>query len=293
MKTLDAIDTFLFNCKARNLKPRTNRYYKDTLTRFANDWPELPTEPEPIEHFLSSIDHTPETKHAYYRALRALYNFIEKRQHLPNPMKEVSAPQCPRKIMPTLEIDDVVCLINLPKNPRDQALLILFIDTGIRAGEAASLRRCDIGSETIVVRGKSGERRLPVSVEAREQLLELSQGRSPQDHVFIGIKGPLTANGIYQIMQSYMRQAGIPGPKLGPHRLRHSFGRAWIMAGGDIRSLQQIMGHASVTTTEQYVSLAQGDLIDKHRQYSPLSRVIAGSVVQEAEEIVKEAKCQK
>ena len=78
METLKAIDDFLASCQARNLKPRTVHWYQSTLSRFASADSELPTEPESIESFLSSIDGALETRHTYYRLLKALYKLTAK-----------------------------------------------------------------------------------------------------------------------------------------------------------------------------------------------------------------------
>ena len=93
-----------------------------------------------------------------------------------------------------------------------------------------------------------------------------------------------------------MKQAGIEGPKLGPHRIRHGFAKTYLMNGGDLRSLQEIMGHASITTTEEYLRYADKEIIRKHHMFTPLKLAHAAAqesfldksgVMKEVEEILK------
>jgi len=139
MKTQLAIQKFLHNRRGRNLKPKSIQWYEEQLRRFARFCAELPTDPEPVEEFLSHIEGSPETKHAYFRALKALYRFIHKRYGLANPIEQIEPPRCPRKIMPTLEAHELMHVLNLAANRRDRALITVFIDTGARLSELAGL----------------------------------------------------------------------------------------------------------------------------------------------------------
>ena len=143
---------------------------------------------------------------------------------------------------------------------------------------------------------------IPISDETRGQLLGLMAANDKSDYLFMGTQGPLTRSGIYRIVRIHMRKAGIDGPKLGPHRIRHAFGKGYLVAGGDVRSLQQIMGHANITTTEKYASLNLNDTIVKHNKFTPLraahaaaqgSFFDASQAVREAEVVLMEARGEK
>lgn len=294
MRTEEAIEKFLANCKARGLRPKTLEWYQTRLGRFARACPEIPTELEPIECFLGDSGGSQETKHGNYRALKAFFRFISQRLDISNAVEKVAPPRRPKKVMPTLEPMELFMLLNMAISPRDRALLTLLIDSGARAAEIAGLRWQDIRTETIRVNGKSGEREIPISDETRRQLLGLPR---KGEHVFMGVHGPLTRSGIYRVVRQCMTRAGISGPKLGPHRLRHSFGKGYLVAGGDLRSLQEIMGHADIKTTEKYASLNMKDIITKHNLFTPLNLVKhagqgnlftldATIVIREAEQIV-------
>jgi len=297
VKTPAAIQSFLYNRRSLNRRPRTIRWYEKNLNRFAAFYPNrLPTNPEAIEEFLARAvpDEKDETRHGYYRTLKALYRFTCKRHRSLNPMDLLDPPMRRKKVRPTLSSQEMNQLLQAPIL-RDRAALSLFIDNGARVGEVASLRKQNIFEDYIKVNGKSGEREIPISEETRRLLLSLASSNRTTDHVFIGQRGPLTTSGIYRLVQKYMRKANISGPKLGPHRIRHAFGKHYIKNGGDTRSLQKIMGHANITTTEIYVGLASEEIIAKHHQFTPLRSTHAAAqesffdkdkAVKEAEEIL-------
>jgi len=271
MKTQAAIDEFLHSCIAANLSPVTIAWYTAKLGQFANSCQKLPKKPREIVEFLAGIQGEPETKHAYYRALKVFYRFFKKRHKFPNPIELIDPPRCPRKVMATLEAEQTMRLLNSASNLRDKTILTLLVDTGMRSAEVAGVRKQDIKTETVMVRGKSGEREIPISDETRRLLFALIASNGSKDgHVFQGHKGPLTRHGVYRIVSAQMIKAGIQGPKLGGHRIRHAFGKGYLVNGGDLRSLQEIMGHANITTTQKYTALAMHDVIEKHHKFSPL-----------------------
>jgi len=103
---------------------------------------------------------------------------------------------------------------------------------------------------------------------------------------------------VYRAVSRLLKEIGIEGAKMGPHRLRHAFGKGYLVNGGDTHSLQQIMGHANITTTEQYASLNIKDVIEKHHKFTPLWSAHAAAqesfldldkvkVLEEAEAIIK------
>lgn len=296
MKTQAAIQSFLYNRRALNRRPRTIEWYESNLKRFADFCPELPLKPEPIEEFLSIIQGEPETKHGYYRALKALYRFICKRQRLLNPMELIDPPSCPEKVMPTLEPQEMMRMLNLPYTLRDRAILNLFIDNGARTSEIATLGSQNIGEYTIKVDGKRGQREIPISDETKRLLLALIATDGHSQYIFPDSSGqPVSRHAIYRLIRKFMKSAGIHGPKQGPHRIRHGFGKNYLVNGGDVRSLQKIMGHARISTTEKYTSLNLKDIIDKHRRFTPLRSAHAAAqdsffntspIVKEAEEIL-------
>jgi integrase/recombinase XerD len=297
MRTEQALREFIASRIAANLSPATIEWYEDRLLPFAKSCPTLPRRPEPIEAFLATVQGSPETRWDVYRALKTFFKFISSRRRLPNPMDAIKPPRRPRTLMPTLERFEMMQVLNSAEVPRDRAILTLIMDSAVRADEVCSLLKHNIKQETVVVHGKTGWREVPISEETRRLLLQVA-ATSPDDHVFHGHKGPITRHLIYAIVRRHMEKAGIKGPKLGPHRIRHAFGKNFLVQGGDLRSLQQIMGHADIKTTEKYATLNLTDIINKHRQFSPLRGVHAAAqeslftseALKEAEEILRRKK---
>lgn len=271
MRTQTAAQSFLNNRLARNLRPLSIEWYRGKLAKFISLFPEIPTDPDSIEQFLLTLPASPETKLNYYKFLKMFYHFVNQRYNTPDPMQQITPPRRPRKLLPTLEPRQVMQLINQATNLRDKTLVTLFVDTGARLSELAYLRKQDIGDNSITVNGKTGEREIPISDETKRLISTLLASNGHSDYLFTNYAGrPFTRYGVYYVIHSLMEKAGIPGPKLGPHRIRHAFGRAYLVNGGDIRSLQLIMGHADITTTQKYASLNLSDLQNKHHRFTPL-----------------------
>lgn len=271
MKTELASQSFLNNQRARSLSPQTIQWYERTLKRFTQAFPELPTDPGEVEEFLISLNVCPETKCTYFKGIKAFYHFVSRRCRVADPTAYIAPPRRPRKVMPTLEPRELMQLINLAVNLRDRAMMTVFTDTGARCGEIAGLRRQDINDDSIRVNGKTGERMIPISEETRRLLLALISADGESEYVFTSRLGrPLSRTGVYFIIRSLMEKAGIQRPKIGPTRIRHAFGKGYLVNGGDLRSLQEIMGHADISTTQKYASLNRTDITAKHHKFTPL-----------------------
>ena len=295
MRTEQAFREFINSRISSNLSPRTIEWYEHRLRAFVKFCPNLPRRPEPIEDFQGSLEGSPETKRDTFNALRTFFKFISQRHRIPNPMEAVCPPRRPKTLMPTLELSELMRLLHSVESPRDRAIITLLVDNGMRAGEVCSLLKHNIKQETVLVCGKTGWREVPISDETREFLLQVA-AQSPDEHVFHDDhKKPISRFTIYRIVREYMEKAGIKGPKLGPHRLRHAFGKNFLVEGGDLRSLQEIMGHTDVKTTQKYASLNLTDIIKKHQKFSPLKAAHAAEqeslftpeILKQAEEILK------
>jgi site-specific recombinase XerD len=297
MKMQAAIDEFLNSRISTGLSELTITWYQSKLQLFAQACPKLPKDPQPIEAFLATLNSSMATRLNYFNAIKSFFKFISERHNIRNPAAKMHAPRGKKKVRATLEPNQEMRLLeSVPEsNLRDRTILTLLIDSGIRSSELTQLCPQDIGMETVCVRGKTGEREVPISEETRRLLLSVIAENGKRDCVFHGHKGALTRHGVYRIVFTYMKKAGIQGPKLGPHRLRHAFGKGYLVNGGDLRSLQQIMGHERITTTQEYTDLAIHDIIAKHHMFTPLRATHAATqysfldkvkAVEEAEEIL-------
>jgi len=265
-----AVQQFLRRCRSRSLSPATIAAYKWALEEFAAAFPAwLPTEPEVIEAHLEGLERlSVRSKWNVWRALRTFYNFCERRMKVPNAAAAVEPPKLKKGAPKALSEVQVKNVLALKLSRRDKALLVLLLDTGLRRGELAGLTQDDVHEDAIAVQGKSGRRYVPLSSMARRALLGV-------ELPWRGEHGePLTKSGVYQAVKKALRKAGIAAG--GPHLLRHTFGVHYAMAGGDLASLQTIMGHANASSTLIYLRLVTPQVRQQHAKYSLLITQQAG-----------------
>jgi integrase/recombinase XerD len=273
MNTRNPVNDFILSRRSRGLAPSTVIWYTSMLGRFARAYKVLPEAPGAIEGFLGSIAGSDETRHGYYRAVSSFYRWTSRRQGFTNPITPDMAPRRRKKTLYYLTTAELSALLALPMPPRERAIISLLVDTGIRIGELLRLAREDVQEEYIIVDGKTGQREVPISEEARELLLSLV----PKGHLFFGTKGQLGYTGAFHIVRKALRRVGVRTNKWGPHVLRHTFGRQYILAGGDLVSLQRILGHSNISTTRIYADLDLRDILVQHHKFSPLRGALAGA----------------
>lgn len=283
------------------LRPKTQREYRKHLALFRQSFPcDLPEKPQPIQIWLNGIRRqrgdqalTPETIHARFRTIRALYRQIHQwHPEVVNPMPLVRPPLLKAKAMRTFTEQELLRIFTLPLSLKDRAVVTLFLDTGIRAQECASLIWDDVYPDYITVSGKTGERDVPIS-ETTSRLLQRVKAEGGRDHyVFWGKRGPLTYEGIYKTVRRICRQAGIDGRRTSPHTFRHTFGTEYAsMPGADPKVLQDILGHRDFKTTLRYIHNNRKRKIDNHHRCSPL-RLLPGAAqgnLFDTDQAVKEA----
>ncbi|MBA7608592.1 Tyrosine recombinase XerC [subsurface metagenome] len=296
MKTSAAIQEFMTS--RGGLRPKTQREYRKHLVWFERCFPDLPKKPQPIQSWLNSFESlTPETVHARFRTLRAFYKQIHLwHPKISNPMSLVRPPRLLPKAMRTFTEEELYRIFTLPLSLSRRVMVTLFLDTGIRAQECASLIWGDVRPDHIIVNGKTGERYVPIN-EITFRLLQSLKAKSNHNHyVFQGKRGPLTYEGIYKTIRRICHQANIDGRRSSPQTFRHTFGTEYASSGAcDPKTLQDIMGHRDFKTTLRYIHNNRKRLIDNHHLCTPL-RLIASAaqgslfdknqVVKEAEEIL-------
>jgi len=276
--TAAVIEAFIASRKSGRCAASYEAWLRYTLGKLAAAAPALPDKPEPIEAMLADLHLAEQTKLDIRRALNMLYRWAALRLDVPNPMPAIPKPPRPKtRVLHTLtnaQIDNLLDHANNPRRqPRAHALLLFLIDTGARIGEAHNLNWTHLDGDDqsgyeAVLHGKTGKRIVPLGREAMHAIRAQRTGPNPavwctQDNDQLQLRGLQIA------VKRALARADIHG---GPHMLRHTFGRNYIMAGGDVFSLQRIMGHARITTTRQYVDLDIRDLKRQHAQFSPIAR---------------------
>jgi integrase/recombinase XerD len=217
--------------------------------------------------------------------LRSFYRHLRREEIITHdPTAELRSPRKNLKLPQVLSRDEVAKLLAAPKGRdpaalRDRAMLELMYACGLRASEAVDLMVGSVDLRVGVVRasGKgSKERLIPVGREAVSALhAYLEHGRTKlvglrdERHLFVNHRGGgLTRQGLYKIVQRHARAAGLEG-KMSPHTLRHTFATHLLAGGCDLRSLQEMLGHADVATTQIYTHLSADRLKDVYFKAHP------------------------
>jgi integrase/recombinase XerD len=221
----------------------------------------------------------------YLRALRAFWSWAQAEGYIhKNPFSLLKIPKAPKRLIPSFATEQLAGLIEAidlsnSQGYRDYAIVLLLSDTGIRVSELTGLKLDDVNLERRLVRvlGKGAkERVVPYGMRVQKALLRYlnfhrSEPVTPLTREFFLTDSgePLKARRVQAIIKRYGEKAGIKGIRCSPHTLRHTAAVMWIRNGGDVFSLQQILGHSSLEMVRVYVNLAQSDIEAAHRRYSP------------------------
>lgn len=249
-----------------------------------------------IEAYLVSCDAAGLSKATRARrlsAVRQLFRFLhEEGRRTDNPAMRLAGPGRDRKLPGTLELPEVEALLAAARSTgRDRArnacLLELLYATGMRVSELVSLPVAAARGDprVILVKGKGGKERLvPLSPPAREALSEwLAErdvaedgrppGTPPSRFLFPSRarSGHLTRQGFFSLLKGLAITAGIPAERVAPHRLRHAFATHLLAGGADLRSIQVMLGHADVATTEIYTHVLDERLKELVLRHHPLA----------------------
>jgi integrase/recombinase XerD len=217
--------------------------------------------------------------------LRHLYRFlIAEKTLIENPLEALESPKLPKKLPHVFSEDEVERLLNqpdpsTPSGLRDRTMLELLYATGMRVSEIISLRLDQMNLEVGCIRilGKGDKERIVPFGKEAETLLRayLSEGRrrilgdriSP--HLFVTSRGKgMTRQAFWKIIRKYALRAGIKG-RLTPHTLRHCFASHLLERGADLRSVQTLLGHADISTTQIYTHVSRERLKRLHQKHHP------------------------
>lgn len=227
----------------------------------------------------------PTTLQRKIACLRSFYRHLRREEILcADPTADLRAPRRTPRLPKVLTRDEVAELLGGPSGDgpaalRDRALLETMYACGLRASEAVSLEMAELDLEAGMLRARgkgSKERLVPVGSRALEALeVWLRAGRPPlvgdrdEPRVFVNMRGgPLTRQGLYKIVRRHARAAGL-ADRMSPHTLRHTFATHMLAGGCDLRSLQEMLGHADIATTQVYTHLSADRLRDVYFSAHP------------------------
>jgi integrase/recombinase XerC len=218
-------------------------------------------------------------------AIRTFFRYLTREGRIAkNPARLVSTPRLDRKIPARIEETEVGRLLEAPDagaplGRRDRAMLELLYATGLRVGElvAVDVSSCDFDERLLRVQGKGGKERIVPFGEPAEEALRLYLGDRRElvargegtDALFLNSRGGrLTARSVRRLMDRYLRVAALRAG-LSPHSLRHAFATHLLEHGCDLRSIQELLGHESLSTTQKYVNLSTQKLLEVYEKTHP------------------------
>ncbi len=221
-------------------------------------------------------------------ALRVFARFLVREEHVADDFTALlTGPKIRRKLPATLTASEVGQLLASadggdPRALRDRALLELFYSSGLRVSELAalSLQQIDLDHGFVRVFGKgSKERIVPVGGKARDAVAAwITSGRphlvktKTGSQVFLNNRGTaLSRVALWMIVKKHAKRAGIT-KNVKPHGLRHSFATHLLSGGADLRAIQEMLGHASISTTQIYTAVEPERLLDHHAKFHPRNR---------------------
>lgn len=224
-------------------------------------------------------------------SIRSFYRFLERNGYLSeNPAADLSSPRMEKRIPHYLPVDAMFRLlenaaVQTPLGLRDLAVLEVLYSCGLRVSELAGLNvgSLDVDERLVKVLGKGGKERIvPIGRQALRAVdrylaatQTLRQGRWGDDRrapLFVNARGGrLTARSVGRIVKRYALEAGLPS-EISPHSMRHSYATHLLDGGADLRSVQELLGHASLSTTQRYTHVSLDKLMETYDKAHPRSR---------------------
>ena len=230
---------------------------------------------------------SPMTVHGHVRTLRAFFSWLVKEAFIDqNPAAGLKPPKLPRKVITILSDDEIRIILNtfnlkIPIDARNQTIVMILLDAGLRTHELISLKMSDLHLKEgiLKVMGKGQKERIvPIGAVAQRALnrylfrFRQRPVHAAVDNVFLTQDGhSLTDNCIKLMFTRLAKRSGIC--RLHAHLCRHTFATKYLANGGDVLSLQQMLGHSSLEMVRRYANLTSNHIIMQHQQFSPLDRV--------------------
>jgi len=288
---------FLYHLRVKRRSLATVRYYGVTqrsLDQFLKEHGiEANTDTLTVSHlraFLIWLEEKglgPGGIHAHARAVRGLFNWAQKEELIQkNPAKRLELPSLSRERQSAVTPELLKRLVRACKGTeqplRDTAVILTLYDTGVRISELLGLSTDDLHFERGLIRvmGKgSKERFVPIGAKAMQAVNSYMRRERRPKHagvrsIFLNRAGlPLTVSGVSIRLAMLARQLESPREASAPHAFRRGFAVEFLRNGGDVFTLQQIMGHSSLDMTRRYVTFLDDDLKAAHLRFSPVDRL--------------------
>jgi site-specific recombinase XerD len=225
----------------------------------------------------------------YARTIKAFWSWLLAEGYIQeNLMAGLKVPRVPRKVIATfaqVHIQKLLGALNLkdPEGFRDYTIILILLDTGVRLSELINLDlgKVDLTQSTFSVMGKGNKERIvPFGVHVRKAIWRYLSSFRPEPaypqvkELLLTRSGlPLRPRFVQSVISRLGLRAGISGVRCSAHTFRHTFAKHYLMNGGDVFSLQRILGHSSLEMVNRYINLATNDISERHRQFSPVDNL--------------------
>lgn len=281
--TSDLVVLFIDAKIARGLSPRTIETYRQRLARFTAWIGDRPITRPTLRAYLRDLQDaplSPTTRAAYFRDVSVLCAWLADEQILvPNQATRL-APRVPKRLPASYSVAQIAQLLAVC-DTRDQALIVMLLDTGLRAGELCSLRRDAIDPATgrFEVIGKGDKLRACWCSPYTRDLLGCYLAQRSDSNPWLWparYDQHLTRNGLYQVIRRAAMRAGIRGEvRRLVHAMRATFAKHYVQRGGDLESLRRLLGHESIQMAAYYAQLDDTELAARKATVNPLAWAIA------------------
>lgn len=290
------IDEYLTILKLeRNLSENSIRSYKSDLQKFTmflenisvNDWNEVTH--KSISLFLQELKNeglTSTSAARYLSSIRGFFEYLSVNNYIKkDPTEKVSSAKISRKLPTVLNYDEIEMILDQTNTKdklglRDRTILELLYSSGLRVSELIDLKISDLFLEDEVIRvtGKGSKQRIvPVGSSAIKWLNNymikvrplLEKKAKSKNHVFLNSRGSkLSRMGVWKIVEKYTKDAGIT-KEVHPHTFRHSFATHLLEGGANLRSVQEMLGHSDISTTQIYTHIDREYIKQVHKDFHP------------------------
>ncbi|MGE6609848.1 tyrosine-type recombinase/integrase [Peribacillus sp. NPDC076916] len=291
-----ALERFLDDCEIRNCRSQTIQYYKNELAVFYKILREQDIEvnlkglvsdhiKQNVIRYMKRKNCKTVTINTRLRAIRAFFNFLVRERLITkkqNPMSEVKLLKDRKYAVPTYTNDEINLLFKQPNQKkftgiRDLTIMMLLLETGIRASECIgiNIKDIDFSRSRLLIQNTKGykQRFVPIQDKMKNQLQRFLtiRGLLEHDYLFVNIDNdPLTKRQMQSQISKYGRAFNV---RATCHKFRHTFARLSVEGGAGIFELQAVLGHTSMEMVKHYVNLFSDDVVKKHKEFSPIENL--------------------
>ena len=272
---------FLDAKTAKGLSPKTITTYRERLARFSAWLGDRSITRANLRAYLADLQREPLSKAtvaAYFRDVKVFCGWLVEEEILTTNPTWKLGPKVPKRLPASYTPAQIARLLDI-SDARDRAIMLVLLDTGIRAGELCGMRRNRLNLTTgeFTVIGKGDKERFVALDAYTVRAVKLYLGTRTDDHpaLWMGRIGPLTRSGVLQMLYRRTREAGIRQEvRRCTHAFRATFAKLYLQRGGDLGSLADLLGHTTLEMAKHYGQLVHAELAEKKRRVNPLRAVL-------------------